>query len=131
MNEPTSHILIVDDNKVNRFLMSRNVELLGYRASVAENGKIAMSMLVQDAFDVLLMNIEMPEMDGFEVLEALKNDVNLRDLPIIVTSSVEGMDNILRCIELGAVDYIHKPVNKILLNARLSSSLEKSVFMMS
>lgn len=125
MSKPSGHILIVDDSKVNRLIMSRSVELLGYKASVAENGKIAMALLAQEAFDVLLLDIEMPEMDGFEVLETLKNDVNLRDLPVIVTSSMEGLDNIVRCIELGAEDYIQKPVNRILLNARLSSSLEK------
>lgn len=125
MSEPLGHLLIVDDNKVNRLLMSRSVEFLGYKASVAENGKVAMAMLAQDSFDVLLLDIEMPEMDGFEVLEALKKDVSLRDLPVIVTSSLEGMDNIVRCIELGAEDYIPKPVNKVLLKARLGSCLEK------
>ncbi len=125
MLETRGHLLIVDDNKVNRLLMSRSVELLGHRASVAENGKIAMDMLNAETFDILLLDIEMPEMDGFEVLEALKADPNLRDLPVIVTSSVEGLDNIVRCIELGADDYIPKPVNKVLLNARVSASLEK------
>lgn len=125
MAETTGHVLIVDDNKVNRLLLSRNLELLGHRASVAENGKIAMQMLKADTYDVLLLDIEMPEMDGFEVLEALKQDPNLRDVPVIVTSSLEGLDNVVRCIELGAEDYIPKPVNKVLLNARLNSSLEK------
>ncbi len=125
MNDITGHLLIVDDNKVNRLLMSRSVELLGHKASVAENGKIAMEMLSSNSFDILLLDIEMPEMDGFEVLEALKANPHLRDLPVIVTSSVEGLDNIVRCIELGAEDYIPKPVNKILLNARVSSCLEK------
>ncbi|MEP4194794.1 MAG: adenylate/guanylate cyclase domain-containing response regulator [Aliishimia sp.] len=125
MSDLKGHLLIVDDNKVNRLLMSRSVELLGHRASVAENGKIAMQMLQNDTYDVLLLDIEMPEMDGFEVLAALQKDVSLRDLPVIVTSSVEGLDNIVRCIELGAQDYIPKPVNKTLLNARVNSSLEK------
>ncbi|AXI41789.1 adenylate/guanylate cyclase domain-containing response regulator [Sulfitobacter sp. SK011] len=125
MRDAKGEILIVDDNKVNRLLMARSVELLGHRASVAENGQIAMSMLVDGTFDILLLDIEMPEMDGFEVLEALKSNAALRDLPVIVTSSVEGLGNIVRCIELGAEDYIPKPVNKILLKARLESCLEK------
>ena len=125
MAETKGHLLVVDDNKVNRLLMSRSVEMLGHRASVAENGKIAMEMLRAEAFDILLLDIEMPEMDGFEVLEALKADTELRDLPVIVTSSVEGLENIVRCIELGAEDYIPKPVNKVLLNARVSASLER------
>ncbi|MFK7762181.1 MAG: adenylate/guanylate cyclase domain-containing protein [Roseobacter sp.] len=125
MRNSGGHLLIVDDNKVNRLLMSRGVELLGHRASVAENGRIAMDMLTSDDFDLMLLDIEMPEMDGFEVLEALKADASLRDLPVIVTSSVEGLENIVRCIELGAEDYIPKPVNKVLLNARVSACLER------
>ena len=125
MIEKPGHLLIVDDNKVNRLLMSRSVELLGHTVEVAENGRIAMARLAEVKFDVLLLDIEMPEMDGFEVLEALKADPKLRELPVIVTSSLEGMENIVRCIELGAEDYIPKPVNKVLLQARLRSSLEK------
>ncbi len=125
MAEHAAHILIVDDNRVNRLLMSRSVELLGHRASVAENGRVAMELLRQTRFDLALLDIEMPEMDGFEVLEAIKCDPALRDLPVIVTSSVEGIDSIVRCVELGAEDYLPKPVNQVLLKARLSSSLEK------
>jgi class 3 adenylate cyclase len=125
MPERSGHVLIVDDNKVNRLLMSRSVELLGHSVAVAENGRVAMQMLAESACDVLLLDIEMPEMDGFEVLEALKADPVLRDLPVIVTSSLEGLENIVRCIELGAEDYIPKPVNKVLLKARLNSCLEK------
>jgi adenylate cyclase len=125
MVESSARLLIVDDNKVNRLLLSRSVELLGYHASVAENGKIAMERLINETFDLLLLDIEMPEMDGFEVLEAIKLAPALRDLPVIVTSSVEGIANVVRCIELGAEDYLSKPVNPVLLKARLSSGLEK------
>lgn len=125
MTEPTAHLLIVDDSQVNRLLLSRSVELLGYRATVAENGRVAMDMLGTETFDLLLLDIEMPVMDGFEVLEAIKADPKLSDMPVIVTSSVEGVDNIVRCIELGAEDYLSKPVNQVLLKARLGSSIEK------
>ena len=125
MPDAPGNLLIVDDNKVNRLLLSRNVELLGHKASVAENGRVAMEMLTKAPYDLLLLDIEMPEMDGFEVLEAIKSNTDLRDLPVIVTSSVEGIDNVVRCIELGAEDYLPKPVNKTLLGARVSSSLEK------
>lgn len=125
MTDAQGQLLIVDDNKVNRLLLSRNVELLGHKATVAENGRVAMEMLSSQPFDLLLLDIEMPEMDGFQVLEAIKAAPDLRDLPVIVTSSVEGLDNIVRCIELGAEDYLAKPVNKTLLSARVSSSLEK------
>lgn len=125
MPDTEAHILIVDDNRVNRLLLGRSVELLGHSATVAENGRAAMEMLRDGAFDLMLLDIEMPEMDGFEVLEAIKLEPSLRDLPVIVTSSVEGVENIVRCIDLGAEDYLPKPVNPVLLRARLSSSLEK------
>ena len=125
MGDPSARLLIVDDNKVNRLLLSRSIEMLGYHASVAENGKVAMQLLADESFDLLLLDIEMPEMDGFEVLEAIKLNPALRDLPVIVTSSVEGIGNVVRCIELGAEDYLGKPVNPVLLKARLSSGLEK------
>jgi class 3 adenylate cyclase len=118
-------LLIVDDNRVNRLLLSRSVELLGYRASVAENGRMAMELLRAETFDLLLLDIEMPVMDGFEVLEAMKADPALSDVSVIVTSSVEGVENIVRCIDLGADDYLAKPVNQVLLKARLGSSIEK------
>ncbi|UWR22146.1 response regulator [Sulfitobacter sp. S190] len=125
MTDAPGKMLIADDNKVNRLLMTRSVELLGHKADVAKNGKVALQMLAQSDYDVLLLDIEMPEMDGFEVLEALNADPALRDIPVIVTSSLEGLENIVRCIELGAADYIPKPVNKVLLNARLGACLER------
>jgi class 3 adenylate cyclase len=125
MPEAPARLLIVDDNKVNRRLLSRSVELQGHRAALAENGRIALEMLAREPFDLLLLDIEMPEMDGFAVLERLKADPQLRDLPVIVTSSVEGLDNIVRCIGLGAEDYLPKPVNPVLLKARIGASLEK------
>jgi adenylate cyclase len=118
-------ILIVDDNKVNRLLLSRSVEMLGHAVALAENGRVAMQRLAEGGFDLMLLDIEMPEMDGFEVLAAIGADPELRGLPVIVTSSVEGLDNIVRCIELGAEDYLPKPVNRVLLQARLTSCLEK------
>jgi len=125
MADQKARLLIVDDNKVNRLLLARSVEMLGYQATLAENGKVAMGLLRDHTFDLMLLDIEMPEMDGFEVLEAIKLEPALRDLPVLVTSSVEGIKNIVRCIGLGADDYLSKPVNKVLLQARLSSSLEK------
>ena len=86
---------------------------------------MALDLLRREPFDLLLLDIEMPEMDGFQVLEQLKADPQLRDLPVIVTSVVEGLDSVVRCIELGAEDYLHKPVNPVLLKARIGASLEK------
>jgi adenylate cyclase len=125
MAEHSARLLIVDDNKVNRLLLSRSVELLGHRIALAENGRVALERLRKEPFDLLLLDIEMPELDGFAVLEQLKADLKLRDVPVIVTSSIEGLDNIIRCIELGAEDYLPKPVNQVLLKARIGASLEK------
>jgi class 3 adenylate cyclase len=120
-----ARLLVVDDNKVNRLLLSRNLELQGHRVATAENGRVALAMLRQEPFDLVLLDIEMPEMNGFEVLGELVADRRLRDLPVIVTSSLEGLDNVVRCIELGAEDYLAKPVNPVLLEARIGASLEK------
>jgi adenylate cyclase len=125
MSEDRRRLLVVDDNKVNRLLLSRHIDLLGHRFALAENGRVALEMLRSEPFDLLLLDIEMPELDGFTVLEQLKADPALRDVPVIVTSSLEGMENIVRCIELGAEDYLHKPVNAVLLKARIGASLEK------
>jgi adenylate cyclase len=125
MAEHTSRVLIADDNKVNRLLLSRSIELLGHRVSLAENGRVALEKLRTEPFDLLLLDIEMPELDGFAVLEQLKADPQLREVRTIVTSSVEGLDSIVRCINLGAEDYLRKPVNQVLLKARIGASLEK------
>ena len=90
-----------------------------------ENGRAALQILRSEPFDLLLLDIEMPEMDGFAVLEEMTADMDLQDLPVIVTSSVEGLDNIVRCIGLGAEDYLPKPLNPVLLKARIDASLEK------
>ena len=129
MAERGARLLVADDNKVNRLLLSRSLEQQGHRVALAQDGVMAMQMLRQaldsDAFDLLLLDIEMPELDGFGVLEQLKADRELRSLPVIVTSSVEGLANIVRCIELGAEDYLPKPVNAVLLRARINAGLEK------
>jgi adenylate cyclase len=118
-------LLVVDDNKVNRLLLTRSLELQGHSVASAENGRVALEMLRRESFDLLLLDMEMPEMDGFQVLEQLAGDRHLRDLPVIVTSSLEGVENVVRCIELGAEDYLSKPVNPGLLKARIGTSLEK------
>ncbi len=121
----TARLLVADDNKVNRLLLSRNLELLGHAVATAENGRIALDMLGRERFDLLLLDMEMPEMDGFAVLAAMKQDPALREVPVIVTSSLEGIAHVVRCIELGAEDYLNKPVNPVLLRARIGASLEK------
>src|SRR5215207_2378655 len=120
-----AHLLVADDNKVNRLLLTRSLELQGHTVTSAPNGRVALDMLRAGGFDLLLLDMEMPEMNGFEVLEQLAADRALRDLPVIVTSSLEGLGNVVRCIELGAEDYLAKPVNAVLLKARIGASLEK------
>ena len=125
MNETGARLLLADDNKVNRLLLARNLELLGHHVKKAENGRVALEMLRSEPFDLLLLDIEMPELDGFAVLSEMAGDPALRNVAVIVTSSLEDIANVVRCIELGADDYLHKPVNPVLLKARVASSLEK------
>jgi len=118
-------LLIVDDNKVNRILLSRGVEHHGHKVETAENGKQALEMLRSGSYDLMLLDIEMPELNGYEVLEACLQDDELRNIPIIMTSSLDELDSVVKCVELGAEDYLNKPVNPILLRARVNASLEK------
>src|SRR4051812_32319096 len=125
MAEHGARLLVADDNKVNRLLLKRSLELQGHKVDCAENGRFALQMLQTASFDLLLLDIEMPEMDGFQVLERLVAEPSLADLPVLVLSSLEGVAHVVRCIELGADDYLPKPVNPVLLKARIDSSLEK------
>jgi adenylate cyclase len=121
----TGHLLVVDDNKVNRLLLGRGLEQQGHRVDFAENGRQAMVMLHDQPFDLVLLDIRMPEMDGYQVLAQLTSDLQLRDIPVIVTSALEELDSVVKCIEMGAEDYLTKPVNPVLLKARINASLEK------
>lgn len=125
MAERGARLLVADDNKVNRLLLGRTLELQGHRVSSASNGREALDMLRAEPFELLLLDLEMPELDGFALLELIAADAELREVPVIVTSSLEGVAHVARCIELGADDYLHKPVNPVLLKARVGSSLEK------
>jgi len=118
-------LLVVDDNRVNRILLARSLEQEGHRVETAENGKDGLEKLRTQPFDLVLLDIEMPEMDGYQVLEACLNDTDLRNVPIIMTSSMDELDSVVKCIELGAEDYLNKPVNPVLLRARINASLEK------
>lgn len=118
-------LLVVDDNRVNRLLLGRTLEQLGHRVAFAENGRLALDMLRNRPVDLVLLDIEMPEMNGYETLEALQADPKLRDIPVVMMSSVDEVDSVARCIETGAEDYLFKPVNVVLLRARVAASLEK------
>ncbi len=126
MNAPApGRLLVVDDSRVNRLLLVRGLEQQGHEVASAEDGRQAMEMLKAQAFDLLLLDIEMPEMNGFQVLEALLHDPHLREMPVIMTSASDELDRVVRCIEMGAEDYLTKPLNPVLLRARVNASLEK------
>ena len=124
-NPSPGRLLVVDDNKVNRLLLGRGLEQQGHAVDFAENGRLALEMLRSRPFDLVLLDIQMPEMDGYQVLEQLTSDLHLRDIPVIMTSALEELDSVARCIEMGAEDYLTKPVNAVLLRARISACLEK------
>jgi adenylate cyclase len=119
------HLLVVDDNRVNRLLVGRTLEQFGHRVAFAENGRLALKTLRDGPADLVLLDIEMPEMNGYQTLEALRADPKLRDIPVVMMSSVDEVDSVARCIEMGAEDYLFKPVNGVLLRARVAASLEK------
>ena len=119
-------ILVVDDSRTLRKLLARSLNELGYRnLTEAADGREALDLLARREFDLMLLDIEMPVMNGFEVLSAMKGDPFLRDVPVIVISGQEQEEGAVRCIEMGAEDYLPKPYNPVLLRARISSSLEK------
>lgn len=123
-SEP-ARLLIVDDNKINRMILSRTLEQQNHIVETANDGKEGLEKIRTGSFDLVLLDIEMPEMNGFEVLEACLKDVELRQIPIIMTSAMDELDAVVKCVELGAEDYLTKPVNPILLRARVNASLEK------
>lgn len=126
--EDQGSLLVVDDNEMNRDLLSRHLERQNYTVMTAENGRQALEMIKTQSFDLVLLDIMMPKMNGYQVLEILKSDEALRDIPVIMISALDEMDSVVRCIEMGAEDYLPKPFNPVLLKARIGASLEKKRF---
>ena len=120
-----SRILVVDDNQSNRDLLKRRLERQGHTVILAESGFVALSCVQQDPYDLILLDLLMPEISGLDVLVFLKADPNLRDIPVIMISALNEIDSIVRCIEAGAEDYLTKPFDPVLLRARVGSCLEK------
>jgi adenylate cyclase len=119
-------ILVVDDNEDNRYTLTMRLRREGWDAIVeAQTGKQALALLAERRFDLVLLDIMMPEMNGYEVLEQIKSDMSLRDIPVIMISAVDEIDSVIRCIELGAEDYLPKPFNAVLLRARIGACLDK------
>ncbi len=115
----------MDDIEANRDVLSRRLREQGYKVTAVKDGRLALATLREDAFDLVLLDIMMPEMDGYEVLRILKADEALRHIPVIMISALGEQESVVRCIEMGAEDYLSKPFNPILLKARIGACLEK------
>ena len=118
-------LLIVDDSEDNRDVLARRLQKQGHWAITAPGGKEALEALAEQPFDLVLLDIMMPDMDGYEVLSRIKNDPHTHHIPVIMISALDEMDSVVRCIEMGAADYLPKPFNPTLLRARIGASLRE------
>jgi signal transduction histidine kinase len=116
---------VVDDNRLNRVRLQHDLNGQGFEVQQAEHGQQALELLREGAYDVVLLDILMPVMDGYQTLAEIKRDPALRDVPVIVISALDEIDSVVRCIEMGAEDYLTKPFNPTLLRARLGASLKE------
>jgi diguanylate cyclase (GGDEF)-like protein len=117
----------VDDDRLNRIKLSVNLEESGCEVALAENGEQALEMLRAEPFDTVLLDLMMPVMDGFEVLQHVATDSSLQHIPIIVVSAEEDLESVVRCIEMGAADHLPKPFNSTILRARINACLQKKL----
>jgi adenylate cyclase len=120
-----NRILVVDDTAANRDLLSRRLQREGYRVTSAADGAAALTLIAAEGFDLVLLDLMMPGMSGFEVLSRLKADESTRHLPVIMISALDELESTVRCIAAGAEDYLPKPFNPVLLRARIGACLEK------
>jgi adenylate cyclase len=125
MNAAGASVLVVDDDAVNRAMLRGLLERDGHGVTTVTNGRQAMEALARDPFDVVLLDVLMPEMDGYEVLQAMKADDQLRHIPVVMITALDDVASAVRCIELGADDYLAKPFDPILLGARVRAGLNK------
>jgi len=121
--EPAA-VLVVDDNPMNRDILARRLRHLGHTVTLAEDGRQGLDALGRGAFDLVLLDILMPEMDGYQVLATLRADPALRHLPVLVLSALDDSDAVARCLRMGAVDHLPKPFNPVVLRARVGACLE-------
>jgi len=120
-----SSLLVVDDKESNRDLLARRLYKQGFNVEMAENGQYALRLIRKQNFDLVLLDIIMPEMDGYQVLAEIKADPKLNHIPVIMISALDEIDSVVRCIKMGAEDYLQKPFNQIILNAKISATLER------
>lgn len=123
MSPSDGRVLVVDDDRISQTILTANLRKRGYEVELASDGREALARLKSNPFDVVLLDIIMPDIDGYEVLKAMKADEALRHIPVIVISQIDRVDSAIRCIEMGATDYLSKPFNPVLLHARLNTSL--------
>ena len=122
-----AHILVVDDDRVNRLILARALEEEDFTVETAEDALRAIRILHETpgAFDLILLDVVMPEMDGYDMLRYLKADPALSRIPVVMVSALDDISSVVRCLELGADDYITKPFDPVLLRARMNASLAK------
>ena len=125
MANTKGHVLVVDDDPLNRLQLLQGLKQQGYDSTQAEDGVQALELLAERSFDLVILDILMPNLDGFEVLSHMKSDGVLRDIPVIVISALDEMDSVIKCIRMGAEDYLSKPFDPTLLEARVGACLEK------
>jgi adenylate cyclase len=125
VTEADSSILVIEDNKVHRDTLRASLEREGHTVTTAENGRDGLEMVMAQPFDVILLDIVMPEMDGFQVLERIKADPAVRHVPVIVITAIDDIASAVRCIEMGADDFLTKPFNLVVLRARINAGLSK------
>ena len=126
MNSVDAALLVVDDNEDNRYTLTRRLNREGYtNLTTANDGREALNLLASRQFDLVLLDIMMPDVNGYDVLEQMKASGKLHEVPVIMISALSEMDSVVRCIELGAEDYLNKPFNPTLLRARVGATLEK------
>jgi two-component system, cell cycle response regulator len=118
-------ILVVDDDPINRMVLTRDLEREGHRVATAADGVRALEALRAEPFDIVLLDVLMPELDGYETLAQIERDEKLRHVPVIMVSALEDIDSVVRCIEMGAADYLPKPFDPVLLGARINGCLTK------
>ena len=116
---------VVDDYPENRDVLIEHLERQGHSTAEAEDGSHALELLSREAFDLVLLDVDMPEMDGYSVLARMKSDPKLRHLPVIMISAIDETETVIRCIEAGSEDFLPKPFDPTLLRARIDASLEK------
>ena len=123
---PDPALLVVDDNEDNRYVLSQQLNIQGYdNITTATNGHEALNNLRSKSFDLVLLDIMMPDLNGYEVLERMRSSPELRNIPVIMISGIGELDSVVRCIELGAEDYLPKPFEPTLLRARVRATLER------